>query len=423
MNSETKRLLESLLPAVHGLRFTAVHDLRFTVHGLTLSFVKIAIIGGGIGGLTAALTLRQFGFEPDVFEQAPALLEVGAAIAVWPNAMRILERLGLGKEIIRRAGIIEQVRWLDSNGKLLNSTRFPKSVAPAVALHRADLQSVLVHAVPPDSIHLGKALLSFQEEGSEVHARFADDSTVECNLLIACDGLHSRVRTQLLDDSRPVFRGYTVWRATTNVMPRELTPATAIEIHGKGKRFGLGPVGMNRIGWWASANEPAQPGDHVESHAPDQVHELLTLFAGWYGPVLELIAGTPDKSIVRTAAFDHPATRKWGQGRVTLLGDAVHPTTPNLGQGGCMAMEDAVILARCLRQHGATAEGLRAYERLRYSRTKAVTGLSRLYGGVGQWEKPWATRLRSTALSLVPQVITRRLLRLVFDYEAFGVSV
>jgi 2-polyprenyl-6-methoxyphenol hydroxylase-like FAD-dependent oxidoreductase len=384
---------------------------------------RIAIIGGGIGGLTTALTLRQFGFEPEVFEQAPELLEVGAAIAVWPNAMRILDRLGIGEEIARRAGTIEQVRWLDSEGKLINSTRLPESDKPAVALHRADLQSVLLHALPDRSLHLGKTLESFHEEGNEIQVRFADGSTIRCDLLIGCDGLHSHVRAQILGDSSPVFRGYTVWRGTTAVAPRELRPATAVEIHGRGKRFGIGPVGMNKIGWWASANAPLEPADHVEAHSPGQLLELTTLFAGWFAPVLELIAGTPDKSIVKTAAFDRPATRRWGQGHATLLGDAVHPTTPNLGQGGCMAIEDAVILARCLQKYGPVEEGLRAYEMLRYPRTRAVSRYSRLYGSVGQWESAWTTRVRRTALSLIPQTITRRLLQWIFDYDAYGVSI
>jgi 2-polyprenyl-6-methoxyphenol hydroxylase-like FAD-dependent oxidoreductase len=384
---------------------------------------RIAIIGGGIGGLTAALTLRQAGFEPEVFEQAPELLEVGAAIAVWPNAMRILQRLGVGEEILQHAGTIEQVRWLDSEGRGINSTRLPKSDAPAVALHRADLQTGLLRAWPSHSIHLGKIFQNFQQEQKLVHASFADGSTIDGDLLIGCDGLHSHVRGQILGGRPPVFQGYTVWRGTTRAAPRQVEPATAIEIHGRGQRFGIGPVGLNRIGWWASVNENLIHGRRAESPPLDKQQELLSLFAGWYAPVLELIEGTPGASIVRTAALDRPATRKWGQGRATLLGDAVHPTTPNLGQGGCMAIEDAVILARCLHKYGPSEAGLRAYEKLRYPRTKAVSFVSRIYGSVGQWESPWATRLRSTTLSLVSQAITRRLLQWVFDYDAYGVSV
>jgi 2-polyprenyl-6-methoxyphenol hydroxylase-like FAD-dependent oxidoreductase len=149
----------------------------------------------------------------------------------------------------------------------------------------------------------------------------------------------------------------------------------------------------------------------------------MKLFAGWYGPVLELIAGTKASSIVSTPASDRLWTRKWGQGSVTLLGDAVHPTTPNLGQGGCMAIEDAVILARCLRKYGPSVEALRTYERRRYARTRAVTSCSRIYGNVGQWQNPWATRLRGMALSLVPGAFARKLLKPIFDYDAYRVIV
>jgi 2-polyprenyl-6-methoxyphenol hydroxylase-like FAD-dependent oxidoreductase len=386
---------------------------------------RISIIGGGIGGLTAALTLRQFGFAPDVFEQAPELLEVGAAIAVWPNAMRVLERLGFAEQIMQHAGIIERVSWLEANGKLINSTSLPKSDTPAVALQRADLQSVLLHALPPGSIHLGKVCDNFQQKQDRVEVKFADGSTSSCDLLIGCDGLHSHVRARMLGDQAPVFRGYTVWRGTSMTAPRELDLNTAIELHGPGQRFGIGPVGLNRIGWWATANELQSNHEcgAVTKQSLDQQSELLTLFAGWYAPVRELIASTPAAAIVRTAAFDRPATRTWGQGRMTLLGDAVHPTTPNLGQGGCLAIEDAAILARCLQKYGPEEQALRAYEKIRYPRTKAVSTCSRIYGGVGQWENPWATGLRRTALSLLPKAIARRLLRLIVNYDSYGVRI
>jgi 2-polyprenyl-6-methoxyphenol hydroxylase-like FAD-dependent oxidoreductase len=393
---------------------------------------KIAIIGGGIGGLTTALTLRQVGFAPEVFEQAPELLEVGAAIALWPNAMRVLEQLGLGEEILRHAGKIEQVRWLDYQGRLLNSVRLPEDKSPSVALHRADLQSVLLHALPSGSVHLGKVFQSLQPQ--EGHLCFADGSQITYEILIGCDGLHSSVRSQIVADQPPRFRGYTVWRGITRYASTQLETGTAIEVHGNGRRFGIGPVGLNRIGWWATANKgltrPQQINDHAshdESGSAgqpfDNQHELLGLFQGWWKPINELVAATAATSIVRTDAFDRPGTRKWGQGFVTLLGDAIHPTTPNLGQGGCMAIEDAVVLARCLDKYGVTADALRRYEALRYRRTSSVTGYSRIYGGIGQWEKAWTTGLRNTALTLVPRALARRLFHMVFDYDAYRVRV
>jgi len=167
---------------------------------------------------------------------------------------------------------------------------------------------------------------------------------------------------------------------------------------------------LGRVGWWASANDADKS-------------ELSHLFDGWYRPVLELIEATPSSSILKTGAFDRPSSRSWGSGRMTLLGDAIHPTTPNLGQGGCLAMEDAMVLARCFEKYGAVDEALRNYERCRYRRTTAVSRYSRYYGSVGQWENVWARGLRKTALSLVPEAVARRLMQIVFDYDATKIPI
>src|SRR6185436_9212441 len=137
--------------------------------------MRIAIIGGGIGGLTVALALKEFGFEAEIYEQAPALLDVGAAIAVWPNALRVLERLGLGQAIRQHAGEMDEIRWLDQRGFLINRVSLAEfnRKAAAVALHRADLQSTLVHALPPSSIKLGHSLIKYDSLGDKVVASFA----------------------------------------------------------------------------------------------------------------------------------------------------------------------------------------------------------------------------------------------------------
>src|SRR6476661_6132467 len=210
--------------------------------------VRIAIAGGGIGGLTAALALRQFGFEAEVYEQAPALLDVGAAIAIWPNAMRVLERLGLGTMIREHAGEMAEIRWLDQRGNLLNRV----SIANAVALHRADLQSTLLHALPEQNIRLGKRLLAYETRKDKVVARFATGEKIEADFLVGADGIHSQVRAQLLGNDEPIYRGYTVWRGIASEAPPAIPPNAAIEVHGRGQRFGIGPVGAGRIGWWAA---------------------------------------------------------------------------------------------------------------------------------------------------------------------------
>jgi len=376
--------------------------------------VQIAIIGGGIGGLTAALALQQSGFHCEVYEQAPELLDVGAAIAIWPNAMRVLEHLKVAPGVIEKAGAMEKIRWLDQHGRLINEVAIAETGVPpdfpAVALHRADLQSTLVHALPRPAIHLGHTLVNYSPQRDKMVATFANGRSIEVDFLLGADGVHSRVRAQLLNDGDPINRGYTVWRGISPSIPSAIPPATAVELQGTGKRFGIGPVGLGRVGWWASANEA-------------DTDDLLSLFAGWYQPVRQLIEATPAASILKTGASDREANGTWGRGRMTLLGDAIHPTTPNLGQGGCLAMEDALVLARCFEKYGAVEEALRKYESCRYKRTTALSRYSRYYGRFGQLENVFARALRRTALSLVPEAVVQRLMQVVFSYDATGFGI
>ena len=372
--------------------------------------VQIAIIGGGIGGLTTALALQQSGFQAEVFEQAPELHDVGAAIAIWSNAMRVLERLQLAEKILEYGGIVEELRWMDQHGFLLNRVPISDRKTPAVALHRSDLQRTLRQALPQSSIHLGHSIVDYSQRGDKMIANFANGQSVEADLLIGADGIHSRMRKQLINDGEPANRGYTIWRGTSPITPAAIPPATGIELYGRGKRFGIGPVGLGRTGWWASANT-------------DQTDLLTDLFRGWYRPVIELIESTPPGSILRTVATDREPIKRWGVGRMTLLGDAIHPTTPNLGQGGCLSMEDAIVLARSFEKYGASEDALRNYERLRYRRTAALTRYSRWYGNVGQWENMWARALRRTSLALVPELLAQRSMQIVFDYDATKIRI
>lgn len=377
--------------------------------------VRVAIIGGGIGGLTAALALREFGFETEVYEQAPELLDVGAAIAVWSNALRVLDRLGLAETIRAHAGEMKEIRWLDSRGFLLNRLSIPSSVA----LHRADLQSTLLHALPSHSIKLDHSLVFMAQHCDRVVAKFTNGQSIEADFLIGADGIHSDVRAQLLSDGQPLYHGYTVWRGISAAAPGSIPTATAIELHGRGKRFGIGPVGGGRIGWWASSNST------IEQRPPTEnaQHELLRLFEEWYHPAVQLIEETPPHRILTTAAFDRDPTRTWGSGRVTLLGDAIHPTTPNLGQGGCLAMEDAMVMARCFQKYGATEEALRKYEGCRYQRTAAITKYSRYYGTISQADNLFIRLSKKSLLPLAPEAVLRRLVQTVFDYDATTTTV
>ena len=404
--------------------------------------MRIAIIGGGIGGLTAALALRQFGFEPTIFEQAPELLEVGSAILTWPNAMRVLHRLGLAEHIREHGAVLEKSQWRSRDGKLLNQFWFPRTDFPAVAVHRAELQQTLVHALPQDSIHLGHAFESYEQLPNQIIAHFSNASSFECDVLIGADGLHSHTRAQLLNDGPPAEHGYVAWRGVATQHIESIAPDTATEIYGRGQRFGIGPMGAGKIGWWASVNKSLLDEKHLDGADASVTHsmtpedhasiraELLRLFDGWSAPVPDLIRATPLTALVKNRVCDRRPVGKWGEGCLTLIGDAIHPVTPNLGQGGCLAIEDAAVLARCLEKYASNGSAnetaaplaLRRFEALRYSRTAWVARCSRAYGIVGQWENG-AGSLRDLILPMVPGRIAARALRSIFNYDAYAIRI
>jgi 2-polyprenyl-6-methoxyphenol hydroxylase-like FAD-dependent oxidoreductase len=361
---------------------------------------------------------------------------------MWPNAMRVLHRLGLAEAVRQRGSVLEQALWLRPDGRQLNRFPLPKTVEPAVALHRAELQELLVEALPRESITLGHVFDKFEQRQTDLVAHFTNGAAAECDVLIGADGLHSHARTQLLGDGLPVDRGYIAWRGVAPDVPKSLPPASAIEIHGKGQRFGIGPLGFGKVGWWCSINKtravPESDGEVMSQAALAEDYatareQLMQLFDGWCAPVNELIQTTPLTAMVHNPVFDRPPVRKWGEGSLTLLGDAIHPITPNLGQGGCLAIEDAVVLARCLQKYASNAQNgkrvesvqsaLRRFEGLRFSRTATIARFSRLYGIVGQWENQTAVGVRSWLLSAVPPSVVQRLLRWTFDYDAYGVTV
>jgi len=409
--------------------------------------MRIAIIGGGIGGLTAALALRQFGFEPEIFEQAPELLEVGAAILMWPNAMRVLHRLGMADAVRAAGAILEQGRWLGSDGSVLNQFLFPKVEVPAVAIHRAELQHILLAANPVESIRLDHAFDRFEQHAGVVVVHFKNQTPFECDALICADGLHSRARAQMLNDGPPTERDYVAWRGVLTHTLDSSAMGAATEIYGRGQRFGIGPLGHGKVGWWASANKSLLRGAERfddatihEHHAlcHDNMEEirapLLRLFDGWCEPVLDLIRATPLTALVRNATLDRDPVKKWTEGCVTLLGDAIHPVTPNLGQGGCLAIEDAAVLARCFAKYvhsrssgaesaAAITVAFRKFETVRFSRTAWIARSSRVYGYFGQWQSAWAAQLRGSVQGLVPARLAASVLRRIFDYDAFAVEV
>ena len=380
--------------------------------------MRAIVVGGGIGGLTAAIALRRIGIEAVVFERAGELREIGAGLALAANATRALGKLGLA-DALQGIGVPARVAEYRSwRGEVLSrlpvSELAEKVGAESTAVHRADLQAVLLRELDEGAVRLGAECVGFEQESRGVRALFAGGWEERGDALIGADGFHSVVRARLLGDGRPRYAGYTAWRAV--VTPgRELFPAGAVfEYWGRGTRYICAQVGEGRVYWAVSKN--AREG---EKDVPGATKDaLLELLRGWHGPIQPLIEATEEVEILRTDIYDRePLGKRWGEGSVTLLGDAAHPMTPDLGQGACQAIEDAVVLAGCLRKEGDVGDALRLYEARRGERTAHIVRQSRRIGRVAQLENPLLCRLRNAALKAIPGRMQLRQMEPVVGYE------
>lgn len=359
---------------------------------------RALIIGGGIGGLATAVALDRAGIEPVVFERAPALGEVGAGLSLWSNAVKALRRLELDEPVVALGSVLERAVTAAPDGRVLDTTPIGelsrRAGAPSVCVHRADLQGCLMRAVPAERPHTGRECVGFEQDERGVTARFADGTTERGDLLIGADGIRSAIRRELHGRAEPRYAGYAAWRGIAEMRHPELPADGSILALGPGMQVGLFPCGPGRTYWFATRNEPASS---QAKPAPPR-SEILAALQGWWPPIPAVVEATPEAAVLRNAVLDRPPVHHWGRGRVTFVGDAIHATTPNLGQGACQALEDAVALADTLHRSGDVQTGLRAYERLRRDRTAMVVRQSRSLGKVLQWENAALVRLRSLVL-------------------------
>lgn len=371
--------------------------------------MKAIIIGGGIGGLAAAIGLRNAGVEVELFERAAEPGEVGAGLTLWANALRALEQIGAGDLLGPISTPDMQAGIRSADGTLLAGAANPgQNAGLAFVVHRAELHAALMGRLDPACVSFGRTFVSLEQDDAGVTAHFADGGAARADLLIGADGIRSQVRALLHGDVPPSYAGYTAWRAVVPFEPARLLPG---ESWGHGARFGQVPLRDGRVYWFATQSTPAGGRSPEGERAA-----LLRIFAGWHDPIPALIAATPEEAILRHDIYDRPPLARWGAGRVTLLGDAAHPMTPNMGQGACQAIEDAAVLVRELRQGGDLVAALRRYEARRIPRTAAVVRQSRRIGAVGQWRHPLAVRLRDRLLRAAPPDLTQRQISAVVGY-------
>ncbi len=374
---------------------------------------KAIIIGGGIGGVTAAIALQQAGFDVTVFERADELREVGSGLPLWTNALRALQKIGLNDVLEILGAPVTMASVSTWRGDILADLRTEELLEQVGTInrvvHRAELLALLLEALGADKVQLGATCVGFTQDASGVCARFADGREVRGDVLIGADGLHSVIRAQLFGPSQPRYAGYTCYRGLAHISRTGL----ATWAWGKGYQVGITPMSKERLYWFAQLYAP----EGAPDKAIGRKRELRELFHDWHDPIPEVIEATAESDILRNDIYESKPLRHWSLGRVTLLGDAPHTMTPNLGQGACQAIEDAVELGACLKAEPDIVTALKLYEKRRVRRTNMVAQLARLVGRVAQWEHPTVCGARNTIIKRIPVSLELKIMMWIIDYK------
>jgi 2-polyprenyl-6-methoxyphenol hydroxylase-like FAD-dependent oxidoreductase len=364
------------------------------------------VVGGGIGGLTTAAALERTGWHVELFEQAPAFDPVGAGIGIAPNAVKALDYLRLGEAVcargVRQTGL--EIRL--TSGRRIAHMRAEaiehRFAGPFIALHRAELHRLLLDALDSVDLRTGHRATGIRTAGATATVTLdGPDGPVsrDADLVVAADGVHSRLRTALFPDyPGPTYAGYTVWRGivATEAARRIGIEPILSETWGRGARFGVAAINDGHVYWFAceNASEGATPAHSLE--------QLATRFDRWHPPIGQLLAATPPDTLLRHDVYYLKASlTSFVQGRVVLLGDAAHAVTPDIGQGACLSIEDAVTLAAAIDALGID-DGLHTYDQTRRPRTERLAQTSGKLGHLLQTANPMLAGLRDAVAAAAP---------------------
>jgi FAD-dependent urate hydroxylase len=376
-----------------GAARSPVENGRYSSLGDTMDQLKVIIVGAGMGGLTAAIALRQAGYQIEVYDRVPALTAAGAGVSLWSNGVKVLNRLGLGPQIAAIGGQMDRMMYRGRDGTRLTDFSL-QALVDAVGqrpypVARTDLQRMLLDAVGAASVRLGCECVGVEQDAASATAIFANGHRSTGDLVVGADGTHSIVRGSVLEapaSRQPV--GYVNWNGLVTAGPELVPPSTWVTFVGEHKRVALMPVGGGRHYFFFDVPLPAG----TPPHPGGAKAELSRHFVGWAAPVQALIEQLEERRINRIEIHDIEPLPRMVRGRIALLGDAGHTSAPDLGQGGCQAMEDAWVLAhQLLTTNVSVSDALARYEAQRLRRTGDIVLKARKRSNVTHGKEPTKT--------------------------------
>lgn len=378
--------------------------------------MKFIVVGGGICGLTTAIALIRSGHEVRVFEAASELREAGAGVVLGANAMRALHALGIHDAVKAAGSEISSMSVCEANSVPISEMDTSKFTQASgfrnVAIHRADLQRILLEHLPSGTVQLGSAFERFEQMGDQVTAWFAGNVPATADGLLAADGIRSRARLQIFPKGLPRFAGYTCWRGISEASALRLPIGRSFEFWGGANRFGYVPLAAGQVYWYACTNSSVPNNPAFRSL---RITDLQRQFGGFSYPVPELLARTADDRLLWNDILDIKPVESFAHGRVLLLGDAAHATTPNLGQGAGQAVEDAAMLSQCLQATRVLPQSFVEFDRRRRPRTTKIVNMSWQLGRIAHLESFWLANLRNLAMRWIPRRISDR--QMAFLYQ------
>lgn len=377
--------------------------------------MNVTITGAGIAGLTTAIALERIGIKATIFEAAPVIKPLGAGIVLAANAMKALHKIGIADDIIAKGRQLSAFCIYEKNGRLINRTDSTAMSAKYgldnFAIHRAALHEVLLSKLDNKNIYTAKRAVAAEQQNDKITLAFEDGSTHKTDLLIVADGIHSPIRRQLVPSSLPRYSGYTCWRGMMKT--DELTLTESTETWGKEGRFGMVQLAGNMFYWFACINAP-QHDQHMKNFT---VGDLQNQFKDFHDPIPDVLSNTKNEDLIWNDIIDIKPINQYAFGNIVLTGDAAHATTPNLGQGACQAIEDAVILADELHKNPDTRVALKQFEKRRIAKTHYITSTSRRLGKLAQLENSFGITLRNFLLRSLPASVNEKQIRKIYEVD------